>query len=98
MCNSFQERVVSVLVKKTMRAISEYNVKNLVLAGGVAANSYLRERLQLRGKQEGIEIYVPSLKLCTDNAAMIASLGYFNLMNDVGLSDVDLDAVSNIEI
>ena len=41
---------------------------------------------------------MPSLKLCTDNAAMIASLGYFNLMNDVGLSDLNLDAVSNIEI
>ena len=84
------------MVERAIRACKKFGYKKLCVAGGVSANSYLREKLFERGKQEKIEVYVPSLKLCTDNAAMIASLGYFNLMNDVGLSDVDLDAVSNI--
>ena len=97
-CASFQAQAVDGLVERAIRACKKYNHKKLCVAGGVSANSYLRQKLNERGKQEGIEIYVPSLKLCTDNAAMIASLGYFNLINDIGISDVDLDAVSNIEI
>lgn len=97
-CASFQAQAVDGLVERALKACKKYNYKKLCVAGGVSANSYLRERLMTRGKQEGIEIFVPSLKLCTDNAAMIASLGYFNLMNNVGISDIDLDAVSNIEI
>ena len=97
-CASFQTQAVDGLVERAIRACKKFGYKKLCVAGGVSANSYLREKLFERGKQEKIEVYVPSLKLCTDNAAMIASLGYFNLMNGVGLSDVDLDAVSNIEI
>ena len=97
-CASFQTQAVDGLVERAIRACKKFGYKKLCVAGGVSANSYLREKLFERGKQEKIEVYVPSLKLCTDNAAMIASLGYFNLINDVGLSDVDLDAVSNIEI
>lgn len=97
-CASFQAQAVDGLVEKTIRACKKYNYKKLCVAGGVSANSYLRQKLLERGEKEGISVYMPSLKLCTDNAAMIASLGYFNLMNDVGLSDLNLDAVSNIEI
>ncbi len=97
-CASFQAQAVDGLVEKTIRACKKYNYKKLCVAGGVSANSYLRQKLLERGEKEGVSVYMPSLKLCTDNAAMIASLGYFNLMNDVGLSDLNLDAVSNIEI
>jgi len=97
-CCSFQIQAVDGLVEKTIRACKKFNYKKLCVAGGVSANSYLRERLNKRGQEEGISIFAPSLRLCTDNAAMIASLGYFNLMNDVGISNLDLDAVSNIDI
>ncbi len=74
---SFQSRVVEILTKKTMRALKEYHVKHLIVAGGVAANSGLRSRLKELCKQEGVELTVPALKYCTDNAAMIATAGYF---------------------
>ena len=97
-CASFQAQAVDGLVDRTIRVCKKFGYKKLCVAGGVSANSYLRQKLFESGKKENIEVFVPSLKLCTDNAAMIASLGYFNLMNNVGISDIDLDAVSNIEI
>lgn len=77
MCRSFQERVVSVLVKKTMRAIDEYGVNHLVLAGGVAANSYLRSRLEEECSKKEIYFSYPDVKYCTDNAAMIGAAAYY---------------------
>jgi N6-L-threonylcarbamoyladenine synthase len=75
---SFQESVITVLVEKTMKAIHEYNIKQVVIAGGVAANSALRETMQQRISQlNDVKLTVPSLKYCTDNAAMIAVGGYF---------------------
>ena len=97
-CTSFQCQAIDPLIEKSIRACKKFNYKTLCVAGGVSANSYLRENLVKRAGKEGIKVYYPSLKLCTDNAAMIASLGYFNLINDVGLADINLDAVSNIEI
>lgn len=97
-CASFQCQAVDPLIEKSIRACKNFRYKTLCVAGGVSANSYLRKKIVEKGKKEGIEVYYPSLKLCTDNAAMIASLGYFNLINDVGLADINLDAVSNIEI
>lgn len=97
-CCSFQCQAVDGLVEKAIKACREYNYNTLCVAGGVSANSYLRQKLKERGEQEGIRICVPPLKLCTDNAAMIASLGYFNLMSGIGLSDINLDAVSNISL
>lgn len=73
---SFQEAVVDMLVAPTLRAASELNVKRIVLAGGVAANSRLRERLTERAKEGEMEVYFPSPALCTDNGAMIALNGY----------------------
>ncbi|NCU16661.1 tRNA (adenosine(37)-N6)-threonylcarbamoyltransferase complex transferase subunit TsaD [Pallidibacillus pasinlerensis] len=73
---SFQESVVEVLVEKTIRAAKEYGVKQILLAGGVAANNGLRTELQKAVENlEGIELVIPPLKLCTDNAAMIAAAG-----------------------
>jgi len=93
MCNSFQERVVSVLVKKTMRAMAEYNVKNLVLAGGVAANSYLRSRLEEECNKKGINFSYPRIKYCTDNAAMIGAASYYAYMKGIK-ADLTLNAVA----
>ncbi len=77
MCNSFQERCIKVLVHKTERAIKEYKVKNLVLAGGVAANSYLREKMQEMCDKNNITFSYPKIEHCTDNAAMIGSAAYY---------------------
>lgn len=91
MCNSFQERVVKVLVKKTKKAIREYNVKNLVLAGGVAANSYLREKLTEMANEENINFSYPSINYCTDNATMIGSAAYYAYKKGI-TADLTLNA------
>ena len=74
---SFQNRVVEILTKKTMKALKEYNVKNLIVAGGVAANKGLRERLEELCEKDGINLTVPVIKYCTDNAAMIGAAAYY---------------------
>jgi N6-L-threonylcarbamoyladenine synthase len=72
----FQESVIDVLVEKASRAVREYGAKQLILAGGVAANRGLRARLADRCKELGIPLLVPPLNLCTDNAAMIAAAAF----------------------
>jgi N6-L-threonylcarbamoyladenine synthase len=74
---SFQNRVVEILTKKTMRALKEYNVSNLILAGGVAANKGLRNRMTELALQNNIDLTIPPMKYCTDNAAMIGAAGYY---------------------
>lgn len=74
---SFQEAVVDVLVEKAIRAAQQSNVKNLVLAGGVAANPRLREEIKRQSKKNGLNIFMPPTHFCTDNAAMIALAGYY---------------------
>ena len=71
----FQAVVVDVLTEKTIMAAKREGVKNIVLAGGVCANSALREAIMARAVEEGIRVYLPSPGLCTDNAAMIAAAG-----------------------
>ncbi|TAJ95304.1 hypothetical protein EPO44_13585, partial [bacterium] len=73
---SFQEAVVDMLVAPTLRAARELGVNRVVLAGGVAANSRLRERMVEKTREEGMEVYFPSPALCTDNGAMIALTGH----------------------
>ena len=77
LATSFQNRVVEILVKKTMKALKEYNVKNLIIAGGVSANSGIRDKFTEVCKEEGINLTIPNIKYCTDNGAMIAAAGYF---------------------
>lgn len=72
----FQESVIDVLTDKAMRAVKQYGAKQLVLAGGVAANRGLRERLDTACRQAGIPLLAPPLTLCTDNAAMIGAAAY----------------------
>ncbi|KAF6576523.1 MULTISPECIES: tRNA (adenosine(37)-N6)-threonylcarbamoyltransferase complex transferase subunit TsaD [Paenibacillus] len=72
----FQESVVEVLVEKAIRAMREYGAKQLLLCGGVAANRGLRTALRERCEREGIDLLVPSMKYCTDNAAMIGAAAY----------------------
>lgn len=104
LATSFQETVVDILVKKTKKAIKEYNVKQLLVAGGVSANSSLRESLNNMCKELDIELLKPDIKYCTDNAAMIGAAAYyayirgdradFSLNPDPGL---DLDDGGNNE-
>lgn len=77
LCASFQEDVVNILTKKTMRALKEYNVKNLIIAGGVAANKGLREKMTLLCEENNINLIIPPMKYCTDNAAMIGAAAYY---------------------
>ncbi len=97
MAASFQEAVVDVLVTKTMRAMKEKEVNQLILAGGVAANSGLRRRLEEECNKEGITLTIPPLKLCTDNAAMIASVGYY-LYRQGSWSQLDLNGVPGLNL
>ncbi len=73
---SFQETAVDILVEKTVDAVKEFNVKDVVVAGGVSANSRLRERLMEESKVHGFNVDFPPLSLCTDNGAMVAFAGY----------------------
>lgn len=77
LATSFQNRVVEILTKKTIRALKKYNVHRLIIAGGVAANKGLREKFEQLSKDEHFELIVPEIKYCTDNAAMIGSAGYY---------------------
>jgi len=72
---SFQEAIVDVQVAKTIRAATDREIGSVVIAGGVAANSRLREMMRLKGEQAGLRVVTPALSLCTDNGAMIASAG-----------------------
>jgi len=80
-CASYQEAIVETLVHKTLLAAKKHNVESVVIAGGVACNSRLRELSKEKLEQEGISVYIPSPKYCTDNAAMIGSLGGFMFQN-----------------
>ena len=75
-CASFQEAVVETLLCRAFKALEKKQYQRIVVAGGVAANSRLRNAFETKGNARGIEVFFPSLKLCTDNAAMVAALGY----------------------
>ncbi|MDD3048755.1 MAG: tRNA (adenosine(37)-N6)-threonylcarbamoyltransferase complex transferase subunit TsaD [Bacilli bacterium] len=94
---SFQTTVVNILTKKAMRAVREYNVKQLLLAGGVAANKGLREALKKMCEEANIDLVVPAIKYCTDNAAMIGSAAYFAYQKGI-LADASLNAVAVEEL
>jgi N6-L-threonylcarbamoyladenine synthase len=94
---SFQEAVVDVLVTKARRAAVEVGARGLCLGGGVAANSLLRERFLDACVEEGIQAYVPSRAMCTDNAAMVAAAGYWRLLHD-GPTPLDAGGDPNLRL
>jgi len=94
---SFQEAVVDVLVTKARRAARDLGARGLCLAGGVAANSQLRERLLDVCVADGLHAFLPSREMCTDNAAMVAAAGWYRLRSD-GPSPLDTGASPNLRL
>ncbi len=94
---SFQQAVIDVLTDHTIKAAKDHGLKQVALAGGVAANSGLRESLRAAAEANGMKYYNPSMILCTDNGAMIGSAGYFEYMKGVR-SDITLNANPNLKI
>ncbi len=95
---SFQKAAIDVLVKKIIKAVKEKKVSNVLLAGGVSANQRFRELLTAKLDDLGVDTYYPDLKLCTDNAAMIASAGYFKWKKTKEQAPYSLNAVPNLKL
>lgn len=94
---SFQAAVVDVLVAKTRRAAQQIGARSMALGGGVAANSLLRERFAAAAASDGVQVFLPSREMCTDNAAMIASVGWYRLERD-GPTPLDAGANPNLRL
>jgi N6-L-threonylcarbamoyladenine synthase len=95
-CRSFQEAVTDVLVKKTVDAKNTYQVKQIIVAGGVAANKGLRDKMTQTITD--VPVYFPHIKYCTDNAAMIAVAGYFKYTKEKQADDYLLNGSSRLEL
>ena len=94
---SFQDAVVGVLSSQAIKAAQDLGLKRIVMAGGVAANSALRSRMSELGDKHGLEIFQPDLRYCTDNAAMIAFMGYWKSLQSDGDS-LDIAAIPNLKL
>lgn len=79
-CSSIQYRIITILLNKLKKASADTAIKNICLAGGVSANSGLRKSFKQLGEQNGWNTFVPKLEYCTDNAAMIAIVGYYKFL------------------
>jgi len=88
-CASFQQAVIDTLIEKTFAAARHYGMNTIVLGGGVTSNSSLRSQFRARAKKERLGIFIPSPVLCTDNAAMIACIGYHKFKKTGGLNQTD---------
>ena len=97
LATSFQETAVGILVKKTKRALKEYGVKQLLVAGGVSANSGLRKALEEVCKELDVELLKPEIKYCTDNAAMIGAAGYYAYLNG-DIADFSLNPEPGLDL
>jgi len=82
-CASYQKSLIETVLDKFLRAIAEYKVGHIGIAGGVAANSYLRERVAQIGKEKTLQVSIPKLEFCTDNAAMIAITGHHKFQKEL---------------
>lgn len=96
LCASFEKYVTEILIDNALKAAKKTGIKTIALAGGVSANSYIREHF-IELKNKGYNIFYPEPILCTDNAAMIASAGFYRFISGV-TSNLDLNAVPNLKI
>ncbi len=94
---SLQENIASVLTEKAIAAAKEYGYKTIALSGGVSANSGVRKKLSQACEKEGITLYMPTIELCGDNAAMIASQAYYNYLAGI-TADESLNAMASKEL
>lgn len=97
LCASFQAAIVDVLVHKLFLAAGRYGVKSVAVAGGVAANTELRRRLEQEAGKRNLKMFIPKFEYCTDNGAMIAMAGYLKAQKGI-FSDLELPAVPNLKI
>ena len=97
LCASFQASVTEVLVRKTFMLAEKMNVKNIIVAGGVSANKGLKERFMAENNDR-FNISIPSIKYCTDNAAMIGVAGYYQYKCNQKLDDLTLNATASLEL
>ena len=97
-CASFQCQAVDMLVDKVVDAAVHYKQDKIALAGGVAANSYLRNSITEKAKEKGIQVYYPALVLCTDNAAMIGACAYYDLKSGNPLADLSLSPCPSLKL
>ncbi|BBJ27640.1 tRNA (adenosine(37)-N6)-threonylcarbamoyltransferase complex transferase subunit TsaD [Athalassotoga saccharophila] len=95
--SSFQETVASILVDKVVEAALEYHVKDVIVAGGVAANSAVRKKTEEASLKNNLVFHFPPLKYCTDNASMIAAAGWHEY-KEGRFASLDLEAVPNLEV
>ena len=98
LCASFQNSVIETLTFKTKRAALEYNVKQVIIAGGVSANKGLRKAIIEEFSDTNIEVSIPPFKYCTDNAAMIACAGYYHYKTFNETRKLDINGVANLEL
>lgn len=98
LCASFQASVVETLVYKTKKAAQEYNVNQVIIAGGVSANKTLRSEIINAFKDTNIEVSIPPFKYCTDNAAMIACAGYYHYQTFKETRKLDINGLANMEL
>ncbi len=97
LCASFEKAVTDVLLNNVLIAAKQVGTDKVTLAGGVSANSYLRNRLDELGKEHNLKIYYPEMVLCTDNAAMIGAAAYYDYISGKR-SNWDLNAVPNLKL